>query len=76
MGEQITDGSFSDMILTALPPEYEFVQNTSFRGCEFTLEDITSTMRNIYADLLSRPSTTPSVAGRRVAMHVHGDVSG
>ncbi|CAN0290502.1 unnamed protein product, partial [Scytosiphon promiscuus] len=76
MGEQITDGYFSDMILTALPPEYEFVRNTSFRDREFTLEDIMSTMRNMYADLLSRPSSTPSVAGRGVAMHVQGDISG
>ena len=34
-----------------------------------------STMRNMYADL-ARPSTTPSVAGRGVAMHVQGNVSG
>ena len=31
MGEQITDGYFSDMILTALPPEYVLVRSTSFR---------------------------------------------
>ena len=29
MREQVTDSYFSDMILTALPPEYEFVWNTS-----------------------------------------------
>ena len=76
MGEQITHGYSSDVILTALPPVYEFVRNTSFRDREFTLESTMSTMRNMHADLLSRPSTTPSVAGRRVAMHVQGNVSG
>lgn len=76
MREQITDEYFSEMILTALPPEYKFVRNTSFRDREFTLEDIMSTMRNMYADLLSCPSSTPSVAGRRVAMRVQGYLNG
>ena len=75
MGDQITDGYFSDMILTVFPPEYEFVRNTSLRDREVTLKDIMSTMQNMYADFLSRPSTTSSVAGRGVTMHVQGDVS-
>lgn len=74
MREQFTDGYFSEMTLTALPPEYKFVRKTinSFRDREF--EDAMSTMRNMYADLLSRPST--SVACRQVAMHVQGYLNG
>ena len=40
------------------------------------IQDFMTTIRNIYANLLSRPSTTSSVVGRGVAMHVQGDVSG
>ena len=66
MGEQFTDGYFGDMVLIALPPEDEFVRSTSFRDREISLEDIMPTMRNMYADLLSRPSSTPAFYGPRV----------
>ena len=41
--EKIADDYFSGMIPFALPAEYEFVRNNSFR--EFTLEGMVSTMR-------------------------------
>lgn len=48
-----------------------FVRNISFRDLEFSLEDIMSTMRSMYANLFSHSSSTRSVAGRGVAMHVY-----
>lgn len=43
--EKIADDYFSGMIPIALPAEYEFVRNNSFRDREFTLEGMVSTMR-------------------------------
>ena len=74
MGEHISPKRFGDFILNALTPDYNFVRNTSIKDREFGLEDIKSTMRNIYADLLSRSSPTPSIAGRGVAMQAHHDL--
>lgn len=65
MREQITEGCFSGMILTVLSPEYELVRNTSVRDRGFELRDFVSGTQNLYADLLSRSSRTPSVCGRR-----------
>ena len=59
MGEHITPKRFGDMILVALTADYEFIRQTSFRDRDFGLDDIKSIMRNMYSDLLSRPSTTP-----------------
>ena len=75
MGEHITPERFGDLLLNALTPDYNFVRNTSFRDRDFGLEDIKSTMRNMYAYLLSRPSSTPSISGRGVAMQAHNNLS-
>ncbi|CAN0372110.1 unnamed protein product, partial [Scytosiphon promiscuus] len=77
MGEYISPERFGDLLrLNALTPDYDFVRNTSFIDREFGLEEINSTMRNMYADLLSRRSSTSSIAGRGVAMQAQGDLSG
>ena len=68
MGDHISPDRFGDLIFNALTPDYNFVRNTSFRDRELGLEDIKPTMRNMHADLLSRSSSTPSIAGRSVAM--------
>lgn len=51
------------------------MRSTSFRGRESGLEDMKSAMRNMYAGLLLRPSRTPTIAGRDVALQAQGDVS-
>ena len=47
-----------------------------FRDREFGLENIKSSMRNMYVDLLSRSPSTPSIAERGVAMQAQDDLSG
>ena len=76
MGEHISSDRLGDLVLNALTPDYIFVRNTSFRDREFGLEDIKSTMRNMHADLLSLTSSTPSIAGRGVAMQTQDDLHG
>ena len=76
MGDHISPDRFGDLILNAFTPDYNFVRNTSFRDRQFGLEDIKFTMRNLYADLLSRSSNTPSIAGRGVAMQAQDDLHG
>ena len=67
MEEHIIDGYFSDMILTALPSEYELVRNTSFEAVILDWKTSSLQTRNTYANFLSR---SPSVAAHGVAMHV------
>ena len=76
MGEHISPDRFGVLTLNALTPDYNFARKTSFKDREFGLEDIKFTMRNMYADLLSRSSITPSIAGRVVAMQAQEDLSG
>ena len=76
MGEHISPDRFGDLILNALTPDYNFGRNTSFSDREFGLEDIKSTMRNIYADLLFRLSSTPSSAGRGVTIQAQDNLHG
>ena len=76
MGEHISPDRFGDLILNALTPDYNFERNTSFSDREFGLEDIKSTMRNIYADLLFRLSSTPSSAGRGVTIQAQDNLHG
>ena len=76
MGEQISPDQFGDPVLNARIPDHNFVHNISFRNREFELEDVDATMRNMYADLLSRSSSTPSIAGRGVAIQAHDDPHG
>ena len=74
MGDHISPDRFGDLIFNALTPDYNFVRNTSFRDRELGLEDIKPTMRNMHADLLSRSSSTPSIAGSGVAMQAQDDL--
>ncbi|CAM9720529.1 unnamed protein product, partial [Sphacelaria rigidula] len=68
MGENFPDESFEDVLLRALPKEYNFVRQTSHRDRSFGLPEIRSTVINMYIDELSRKSSGPSVTGRGVAM--------
>ncbi|CAN0535206.1 unnamed protein product, partial [Ectocarpus sp. 12 AP-2014] len=67
VGGTISDDKFEDIILLAISNDYDFVRQTSFRVRDFGLEEIKTTLKNMYIDRLSRTSTK-SVAGRGVAM--------
>ncbi|CAN0505479.1 unnamed protein product, partial [Laminaria digitata] len=68
MGEKISDERFEDILLQGLTNDYEFVKMTSFHSPNFGIDDIQSTMRNLYIDGLSRPGNINKIAGRGAAM--------
>ena len=72
MGQPVRDERFEDIILQALPAEYERVRTASYKRRDFHLEDIRRMMSALYIDCLSRPNNSPLVAGREVAMQAIG----
>ena len=68
MGETLTDESYEDIILRALPKEYDFVRQQSHMNRHFGLTGIKTTATNMFIDDLSRTSSASAVAGRGVAM--------
>ena len=75
MGDVISDERFEDIILHAIATDYDYVRQTSFRERDFGLNEIKSTMRNMFIDSLSR-SSTKRIAWRGVAMHAASGESG
>ena len=68
MGEMLTDESYEDIILRALPKEYDFVRQQSYMNRNFGLIGIKTTAISMFIDDLSRKSSASAVAGRGVAM--------
>ena len=68
MGETLTNESYEDIILRALPKEYDFVRQQSHMNHNFGLTGIKTTAVNMFIDDLSRKSSASAVAGRGVAM--------
>ena len=66
------DERYEDIILQALPAEYERVRTASYERRDFHLANILRMMSALYIDYLSRPSDSPLVAGRGVAMQATG----
>ena len=68
MGETLTDESYEDIILRALPKEYDFVRQQSHMNPNFGLTGIKMTAINMFIDDLSRKSSPSAVTGRGVVM--------
>ena len=68
MGETLTDESYEDIILRALPEEYDFIWQQSQMNRNFGLTSIRTTATNMFIDDLSRKSSASAVAGRGVAV--------
>ena len=68
MGETLTDESYEDKILRALPKEYDFIWQQSYMNRNFGLTGIKTTALNMFIDDLSRKSSASAVAGRGVAI--------
>ena len=68
MGETLTAESYEDIILRALPKEYDFVRQQSHMNRNFGLTGIKTTAINMFIDDLSRKSSASAVTGRGVAM--------
>ena len=72
MGQSVPDEWYGDIILQALPAEYERVRTASYERRDFHLADIWRMMSALYIDCLSRANSSPLVAGRGVAMQTAG----
>ncbi|CAN0262151.1 unnamed protein product [Ascophyllum nodosum] len=72
MGQLVPDERYEDIILQALPAEYERVRTASYERRDFHLADIRRMMSALYIDCLSRPKNSLLVAGRGVAVQATG----
>ena len=72
MGQPVPDERYEDIILQALPAEYERARTASYERRDFHLADIRRMMSTLYIDCLSRLNNSLLVAGRRVAMQATG----
>ena len=68
MGQLVPDERYEDVILQAVPAEYERVRPTRYERQDFHLADIRRMMSALYIDYHSRPNNSPLVAGCGVAM--------
>ena len=72
MGQRVPDERYEDIILQALPAEYEGVRTASYERRDFHLADIRRKMSALYIDCLSRPNNSLLVAGRGIVMQATG----
>ena len=63
-----TDRQFENIILQALPPEYERIRTSYLEKTDFGVADIRRMMSAIYAVNLARLSSTMGIAGLGVSM--------
>ena len=66
----LTDRQYEDIILHALPSEWDRIRRTHLERRDFGLADIRRMMAAIYADNLSRSEPLKGNAGRGTAMKV------
>ena len=65
----ISDYRYEDIVLHAISSDYEYVRNKRYSDRTFDLDDIRTTMSNMYIDNLScSAGDTKSVVGRGVVM--------
>ena len=72
MGQPVPDERYEDIILQAIPAEYERARTASYERRDSHLAYIWRMMNALYIDCLSRPNNSPLVAGREVAMQATG----
>ena len=70
IGQPVPDERYEEIILQAIPAEYERVRTVSYERRDFHLADIRGMMSALYIDCLSHPKNSPSVVGVGVAMHL------
>ena len=76
MGQPVPDERFEDIILQAVPAEYERDRPTGYGRQDFHLADIRRMMSVLYIDHRTRPNNSSLVAGCGVAMQAtEGDDS-
>ena len=74
MGQPVPDERYENIILQALPAEYDRARTVSYERRDFHLADIRSMMSALYIDCLLRPNNSPSDVVCGVAMHLTAGV--
>ena len=72
MGLTVHDERYQDIILQALPSEYERARNANYEKQDFELVDIRHMVHTMFVDSRSRPSHSKPVAGGGIAMQAAG----
>ena len=72
MGHPVPDTRYEEIILQALPVEYERVSTASYERRDFHLGDIRCKMSGLYIDCLSRSSSFSPVEDHGVSMQATG----
>ena len=75
MGQTVHDERYEDIILQALPSEYERIRTASYERRDFGLNGIQHMVHTMYVDNLSRSFNSKPIAGHGIAMKVMGDNS-
>ena len=75
IGQTIHQQRYEDIILQAVPPEYERERTASYERRDFGLDGIRHMMHTIYADNISHSVNAQSIAGRGIARQVVGHTS-
>ena len=75
MGHTVHDERYEDIILQALPPEYERVRTARYVKLEVGLDDIRHMVHTMYVDNRSCSVSVKQITGRGVAMQVVGHTS-
>ena len=75
MGQSVHDERYEDIILQALPPEYERVRTARYERRDFRLDDIRHMVHTMYVDDRSCSVSATQITGRGNAMQVVGHTS-
>ena len=67
MGEPVTDRYFKDIIMQGISSEYDNIKLSVYRDPTYKLDEIQSTMRNVFRDELSRQSRN-TIGSRKTVM--------
>ena len=68
MDEPITDRHFKDIIIQGISSEYDNIKFCVYRDPTFNLDEIQSTMRNVYRDDILRRDSKNTVGSQKTVM--------
>ena len=68
MGQTVHDERYKDIVLQALPVEYDMVRNANYEKRDFGLVDIRQMVHTMFVDSLLRSSHYKPVTGHDTAM--------
>ena len=70
MGDKVSDRWFKDICVTGFTDEYKDVKMMMYRDSSFGIDQMQTTMRNMFLDQQSRNGTKGRIAGRGTALTI------